>query len=113
MQVGTPRPHCKKNLCRLMEQIHFTEELLSRKYSFQVCLISPYNGVMSAHVIANPVPSPEEMGQILGLSPERVAALRSIMSAPSGRKSSRGVETKFSFRRPSRSRASSKVRGKR
>jgi len=44
---------------------------------------------MSAYVIGNPVPTPEEMGRILGLSPEHVAAVRRIMSTPSGRKSSK------------------------
>ena len=37
---------------------------------------------MSAHIIANPVPTPEEMGEILGLSPDRVKAVRQIMSTP-------------------------------
>jgi hypothetical protein len=37
---------------------------------------------MSAHIIGNPVPTPEEMGRILGLSSERVAAVRKIMGAP-------------------------------
>jgi hypothetical protein len=37
---------------------------------------------MSAHIIGNPVPTPEEMGKILGLSSERVAAVRRIMSSP-------------------------------
>ena len=34
---------------------------------------------MSAHIIGNPVPTPEQMGEILGLSSERVAAVRRIM----------------------------------
>lgn len=37
---------------------------------------------MSVHVIGNSVPTPEQMGEFLGLKPERVAAVRSIMSAP-------------------------------
>jgi hypothetical protein len=37
---------------------------------------------MSAHIIGNPVPTPEEMGKILGLSSDRVAAVRRIMSTP-------------------------------
>jgi hypothetical protein len=40
---------------------------------------------MSVHVIANPVPSPEEMGEILGLSSDRVAAVQ-IMDTPNRRK---------------------------
>jgi hypothetical protein len=34
------------------------------------------------HVIGNPVPTPEELGEILGLSPDRVKAVRRIMNAP-------------------------------
>jgi hypothetical protein len=37
---------------------------------------------MSMHVIGNSVPTPEQMGEFLGLKSERVAAVRSIMSAP-------------------------------
>jgi hypothetical protein len=37
---------------------------------------------MSTHVIGNPVPTPEEMGEILGLSSDRVAAVRRIMDTP-------------------------------
>jgi hypothetical protein len=37
---------------------------------------------MAVHVIGNPVPTPEEMGEILGLSPDRVKAIRQIMSMP-------------------------------
>jgi hypothetical protein len=44
---------------------------------------------MGVHVIANPVPTPEEMGRMLGLSSERVAAVRSIMNSPSGGASSK------------------------
>lgn len=43
---------------------------------------------MSVHVIRNSVPTPEEMGEFLGLSSERVAAVRSIMSAPDRAKNS-------------------------
>jgi hypothetical protein len=45
---------------------------------------------MSAHVIRNPVPTPEEMGEILGLSSERVAAVRRIMSTPKQEKKTSG-----------------------
>ena len=70
---------------------------------------------MSAQVIGNPVPTPEEMGQYLGLSPERVAAVRIIMSTPSGRKSPTGGSyvLRVAARKTSRSLTSSKVRGKR
>jgi hypothetical protein len=37
---------------------------------------------MSAYVIRNSVPTPEEMGEYLGISSERVSAVRSIMEAP-------------------------------
>jgi hypothetical protein len=37
---------------------------------------------MAVHVIGNLVPTPEELGEILGLSPDRVKAVRRIMSAP-------------------------------
>jgi len=43
---------------------------------------------MSAHVIGNPVPTPEEMGEILGLSSDRVNAVRRIMSTPTRQKTS-------------------------
>jgi 3-polyprenyl-4-hydroxybenzoate decarboxylase len=70
---------------------------------------------MSVHVIGNPVPTPEEMGRILGLSPKRVAAVRSIMSTPSSRKSSRNKNraTSSSNMKRDRSRTSSKGRGMR
>jgi hypothetical protein len=40
------------------------------------------------YIIDNPVPTPEEMGKILGLSPDRVAAVRRIMNTPIKRKAS-------------------------
>ena len=45
-------------------------------------MTKPYNDLVSAYVITNPVPTPEEMGEILGLSPDRVKAVRAIMSNP-------------------------------
>ena len=48
-----------------------------------------YNCDMAMHVIANPVPTPEEMARMLGLSSERVVAVRKIMNATSVRKTSR------------------------
>jgi predicted RNA-binding protein YlqC (UPF0109 family) len=40
------------------------------------------------HVIHNTVPTPEEMGDILGLSPKRIAAVRQIMTHVSHKRSS-------------------------
>ena len=60
---------------------------------------------MSAHVIGNPVPTPEEMGEILGLSSERVAAVRRIMSAPKQRKKASG-RSGVAFRAVSRKKSS-------
>jgi hypothetical protein len=62
-----------------------------------------YTRSMSAHIIGNPVPTPEEMGQILGLSSERVAAVRRIMSTTgkekaSGRSNTRRMARKQSTR---------------
>ena len=37
---------------------------------------------MAVHIIGNPVPTPEEMAEILDLSPDRVTAIRRIMSTP-------------------------------
>jgi hypothetical protein len=42
----------------------------------------PYNGSVSAYTITNPVPTPEEMGEVLGISSDRVKAVRRIMTAP-------------------------------
>jgi DNA-directed RNA polymerase sigma subunit (sigma70/sigma32) len=41
-------------------------------------------------IISNPVPTPEEMAEILGMSPERVKAIRAIMDAPVRAKNSAG-----------------------
>ncbi len=40
------------------------------------------DGIMSVHPIPNPVLTPEEMGEFLGISSERVLAVRSIMESP-------------------------------
>jgi hypothetical protein len=37
---------------------------------------------MEQIVISNPVPTPEEMAEIIGMSPERVVEIRRIMDAP-------------------------------
>jgi hypothetical protein len=42
-----------------------------------------YLGCMSEHVIQNPVPTPEQMANLLGVSPARVATLRNIMRSES------------------------------
>jgi hypothetical protein len=47
-----------------------------------------YNEAMLPHIIGNPVPTPEEMAKILGVSPDRVAAVRRIMSTPKQQKAS-------------------------
>ena len=78
--------------------------------------VSTYNESVSAHVIGNPVPTPEEMAEILGLSPERVAAVRRIMSTPSPRKSLNGsgkTQAAVFDKKSSRSGTGSRVRGKR
>jgi hypothetical protein len=55
---------------------------------------------MSAHVIGNPVPTPEEMGEILGLSSDRVAAVRRIMSTPNRKKTGRDSQGSAGANRP-------------
>ena len=52
-----------------------------------------YTFIMSLHVIQNPVPTPEQMADILGVSRERLAAVRRIMSEPVRRKPSRSSRT--------------------
>lgn len=42
---------------------------------------------MSLRTIHNAVPTPEEMGEFLGINSERVSAVRSIMEAPQKSKS--------------------------
>jgi len=67
---------------------------------------------MAVHVIANPVPTPEQMGRILGLSSERVAGLRTIMNAPAARKRSKRATDglRVSARRRAGSRRTSRAR---
>jgi hypothetical protein len=43
-------------------------------------MTSIYTLFMSVHTVRNPVPTPEEMADILGLEPERAQAVREIMS---------------------------------
>lgn len=40
------------------------------------------NMASGLHTIRNGVPTPEEMGEFLGISSERVSAVRSIMESP-------------------------------
>jgi hypothetical protein len=42
-----------------------------------------YWSCMSEHVILNPVPTPEQMADLLGISHDRVEALRRIMGSAS------------------------------
>jgi hypothetical protein len=67
------------------------------------------------HVIANPVPTPEEMGRMLGLSSERVAAVRSIMNSPSEGSSSKrsSRSSRVVAAKKSAARTRSRTRGKR
>ena len=83
------------------------------------CHLEPggvYTKRMSAHKIGNPVPTPEQMGQILGLSSERVAAVRRIMSTPAKEKttdrSDRVVRSK-TRKKSTRVQISSRATGKR
>ncbi len=61
-----------------------------------------YTGHMKAYVISNPVPTPEEMAEILGLSSDRVTAVRRIMSTPSRRKTSGAMTLRKNRRRSTR-----------
>lgn len=53
---------------------------------------SLYNEPVSVHIIRNRVPTPEEMAELLGINPDRVEAIRRIMSAPVKQKSSAVTE---------------------
>jgi hypothetical protein len=58
-----------------------------------------YNRSVRVYNIANLVPTPEEMGELLGLSSDRVKSVRRIMSAPAqseGARSNTGVSSKRS-----------------
>jgi hypothetical protein len=61
---------------------------------------------MAVYVIRNPVPTPEEMAEILGVSPERVAAIRKIMDTPVPRKKS--TRSTAATRKPARKASSSR-----
>jgi DNA-directed RNA polymerase sigma subunit (sigma70/sigma32) len=55
---------------------------------------------VTVYTIRNPVPTPEEMAEILGVSPERVEAVRRIMSTPVSR--SAGKKTRKAAAKKSR-----------
>jgi hypothetical protein len=57
-------------------------------------------------IIKNPIRSPEEMAEILGMSPERVEAIRRIMDTPVSRK--RSVAAAKAVNTPLRTRSSSR-----
>jgi hypothetical protein len=64
-----------------------------------------YNESVSAYTITNSVPTPEEMGEMLGLSSDRVKAIRRIMSAPARPKrarSGRSIARKVAARKTRR-----------
>jgi hypothetical protein len=65
---------------------------------------------MSAHIIGNPVPTPEEMAEILGLSSQRVAAVRRIMSTSGKEKASGRSNTRRSATRKQSTRARGSTR---
>jgi hypothetical protein len=71
-----------------------------------------YNRSMSAHIIRNPVPTPEQLGKILGVSSERVAAVRQIMDG-SAKEKVRGRSKTTPRKNSARVRATSRATGKR
>jgi hypothetical protein len=62
---------------------------------------------MRTHTIGNPVPTPEQLGKILGVSSERVAAVRQIMDG-SAKEKVRGRSKTTARKRSTRVRASGK-----
>jgi hypothetical protein len=67
---------------------------------------------MRAHIIRNPVPTPEQLGKILGVSSERVAAVRQIMDGPAKEKAS-GKSRMTTRKKSTRARISGRATGKR
>jgi hypothetical protein len=67
---------------------------------------------MRAHIISNPVPTPEEMGEILGVSSERVAAVRQIMDGSAKEKARERLKT-TARKKSTRIRTSGRATGKR
>jgi len=55
---------------------------------------------MSENTVRNAVPTPEQMGELLGISAERVSAIRSIMESPVSPKATRLLSDDWSTRRP-------------
>ncbi len=66
---------------------------------------------MSVYTIRNGVPTAEEMGEFLGISSERVLAVRSIMEAPvkSKSRSSRSSHRLVARRSPAKKAAAKKA----
>ena len=62
---------------------------------------------MRTHTIGNPVPTPEQLGKILGVSSERVAAVRQIMDG-SAKEKVRGRSKTTARKKSTRVRASRK-----
>jgi hypothetical protein len=65
---------------------------------------------MEQYVITNPVPTPEEMADFLGVSRDRLAAIRAIMSAPTPARTHRapaGMVERAAKRRKARTRKAS------
>jgi hypothetical protein len=67
---------------------------------------------MQTHIIRNPVPTPEQMGKILGVSSERVAAVRQIMDG-SAKEKVRGRSKTTPRKKSTRVRTSGRATGKR
>ena len=67
---------------------------------------------MPAHIIRNPVPTPEQLGKILGVSSERVAAVRQIMDG-SAKEKVRGRSKTTARKKSARVRTSGRATGKR
>jgi hypothetical protein len=71
-----------------------------------------YNKPMRTHIIGNPVPTPEQLGKILGVSSERVAAVRQIMDG-SAKEKVRGRSKTTARKKSTRVRTSGRATGKR
>lgn len=71
-----------------------------------------YTGCMTVIANGRPVPTPEEMAEILGVSAERLEAVRRIMDTPvrSRRKSVHAKPSSMSYSRRTKQRAQKKVR---
>ena len=67
---------------------------------------------MRTHTIGNPVPTPEQLAKILGVSSERVAAVRQIMDGAAKEKV-RGRSKTTTRKKSTRVRTSGRATGKR